>query len=583
MHRVQSLPMTKLAASPLPLFCVLLLALALRVWGITWGLPSATHYFSYHPDETVVLEKSSIVMNVFAGHLLPHYYNYPSLQLYLVCFANTLAALFGGLEIVPKDFSIWYPQWAKMYLVGRCLTVGMGVGTVWATYAVGARLWGRRVGLAAGLLLAVMPLHAQQSHFLTVDVPATFWVMLSLLWSVRLATNDPKPLRAALWAGVFAGLAAATKYNMALVVLPILAACVPTPAQAPILPKREGEEFGKRAGKSGLSSSLPSRFGRIGACAGVGLLSSILAFFAACPGALLENAKFLEDVRFEAVHVQNPDDPTFRDTGNGFVYHITHNLDAGMGLPLLLLALVSVGYALYRRQRGDALLAAFAFPYYVLISLAAVRYARYTIPLLPILALWSGRMLADGLRSAATFPRRVSMVTSIAVLISTFVWCFYLVNFMAEPDMRDWAYRWANAPNPTQTVSFAVQPWFGDVPLSPYFTSPRPGSWQEATPPELQRRIVYSGKDWDANALITQHPDIVALSEYDYMDALRLKDPNALRYLQVLKQNYKKPMTFVNFNSAFSAMYNRVEGMPTRGWPHDMLYTNPIISIYRRR
>ena len=65
-----------------------------------------------------------------------------------------------------------------------------------------------------------MPLHAQHSHWLTVDVPATFWGTLSLLWSARLATGDPKPLRAALLAGLFAGLAAATKYNLALTLLP---------------------------------------------------------------------------------------------------------------------------------------------------------------------------------------------------------------------------------------------------------------------------------------------------------------------------------------------------------------------------
>jgi len=572
--------MTKFAASPLPLLGVLLLALALRVWGLTWGLPSATHYFSYHPDETVVLLKSSVTMNVFAGHLLPHYYHYGSLQFYLVCFANTLAALFGGVDIVPKDFSVWYPQWAKMYLIGRTLTVGMGIGTVWATYAVGARLFGRRAGLVAALLLAVMPLHVQHSHFLTVDVPATFWVLLSLLWSVRLATDDAKPLRAALLAGVFAGLAAATKYNMALAVLPLLAACVmrPTPAQAPTL--LEGKD---KKGDTLLSSiSLTLLLGGVGACAGVGLLFFLLAFFAACPGALLETSTFLKDFRFEAIHVQNRDDPTFRDTGSGFVYHITHNLDAGMGLPLLLLALASVGYALYRRQRGDALLAAFALPYYVLISLAAVRYARYTIPLLPILALWVGRILADGSHLLRPAFRNGAVAVGAVVLVTTCIWCLYVTDFMAEPDMRDWAYH--RIADPTAgTVGFAVQPWFGTVPISPYFTMPHPGAWQSVTPPEIAQHIVYSGKDWDTNDLLAKRPDYVVLSEYDYMDALRLEDPNALRYLQVLKQGYRGPETFVNFNSALSATYNRTEGMPTRGWPHDMLYTNPIISIYRRR
>ncbi len=543
--------------SPLPLICVLALALALRLWGITWGLPSATHYFSYHPDESVVLETSSLTMNVFAGRLLPHFYNYGSLQLYLVCFANTLAALFGAVDIVPKNFAGWYPQWAKMYLFGRLLTVGMGVGTVWTTYALGAALWGRRAGLAAALILAVTPLHAQQSHFLTVDVPATFWGMLSLLWSARLATDDPKPLKAALLAGLFAGLAAATKYNMALAVLPLLIACV-------------------------LNSS-PSRFGRVAACCGVGSTAFLLAFFAACPGALLETGTFLKDVRFEAVHVQNADDSTFRDTGNGFVYHITHNLDAGLGLPLLVLALASVGYALYKHQRGDGLLAAFALPYYILISLAAVRYARYTIPLLPILALWTGRMLADGSRLPHPVLRRVAVTVAAVGFAATFVNALLLVSAMAGVDTRDQALSWLNsgASIPAK-IGFAVQPWFGTAPVSPYFPLPGLGAWEAVTPPELQRRIVYSGKDWDTAALLADKPDVVVLSEYDYDDAVRVRDRAALAYLAALKQNYAPAAAFLPALPYPVSGSKEGDGLPARGLPHDMLYPSPDIIIYRR-
>lgn len=579
--------MTKFAASPLPLVCVLALALALRVWGITWGLPSATHYFSYHPDESVVLETSSLTMNVFAGRLLPHSYHYGSLQFYLVCFANTLGALFGGMDIVPKNFAVWYPQWAKMYLIGRLLTVGMGVGTVWVTYAVGAKLWSRRAGLAAALILAITPLHAQQSHFLTVDVPATFWVMLSLVWSVRLATDDPKPLKAALFAGVFAGMAAATKYNMALAVLPLLAACVirPTPAQAPTLPKRESKESQKKGFQKDavVPTSSLSRFGRVGACAGVGLLALIFAFFATCPGALLETSTFLKDVRFEAVHVQDGDDPTFRDTGSGFVYHITHNLDAGLGLPLLVLTLVSVGYAVYRRQRGDALLAAFALPYYILIGLAAVRYARYTIPLLPILALWVGRMLADGLRLSRPSLRRVAVSVAAAGVLGTAVNAVVLVSAMIGKDTREQALSWLNSGASTPgTIGFAVQPWFGTAPVSPYFPLPGLGTWRAVTAPEIQRRIVYSGTDWNAAALLSTKPDVVVLSEYDYDDAVRVHSPEAAAYLMVLKQNYEPIAGFLPALPYPVGGSKEREGLLSRGLPHDMLYPSPDIAIYRR-
>ena len=408
-------PMRKLLASPLPLAAVLLLALGLRVWGLTWGLPSATHYFSYHPDESVVLETSSVTMNVFAGRLLPHFYNYGSLQLYLVCFANTLAALFGGVDIVPKDFAVWYPQWAKMYLIGRCLTVGMGVGTVWAVYAIGLRLWGRRAGLLAALTLAIMPLHAQHSHFLTVDVPATFWGILSLLWAARLATGDARPLRAVILAGVFAGLAAATKYNLALALLPVIVAVWV------VAGKRSTEE-----GRAGASPA-PTQI-----TVGVGLVPTLLAaltafglaFLAGCPGALLENKTFLDGLRYEAIHVQDVDDPTFRDTGSGFVFHIARNLDAGLGLPLLLLALVSVGYAAVsagarRWAAGSVRPALLRFDQSgrrALRSLHDSRSYRF-------LALWVGRMVADGSRMRLFACYEWAAVTSWAALTPFFHIC----------------------------------------------------------------------------------------------------------------------------------------------------------------
>jgi hypothetical protein len=571
------MPKTTLSPRFLPAG-VLLLALALRAWGLTWGLPSALHYFSYHPDESVVLETSSVTMNALAGRLLPHFYNYGSLQLYLVCFANTLAALCGLVDTVPKNFAAWYPEWAKMYLVGRILTVGMGVGTVWAVCATGECFWGRRAGLLAALTLALMPLHAQHSHFLTVDVPATFWGTLSLLWAARLQSGTPKPLRAALLAGLFAGLAAATKYNMALALLPVVAAAwMGTPA-APPAPKSGG------AGGERVGISYSRKIGGGGA-----ILAFALAFLAACPGALLEHAKFMADLRAEAVHVQNANDPTFRDTGNGFVYHVTRNLDAGLGLPLLLLALASIGYALYRRGRGDALLAAFALPYYVLISLAAVRYARYTIPLLPILALWVGRLLADGTRLTRPLGRRAAMTAGAGALAWTLIAALRLVGVMAGTDTRDdvLAFVKSNA-SASATFGFPAMPWFQTAPLSPYFPYYKRGAWRALTPPSDAARYVYAGQDWDLDLLKSANPDFVILSEYDYDDALRQHDTRAIAYLTYLEDDHSPhPYYEADFCPDGPGWTPEIGAggvsMTARGLPHDMLYPSPAICVFSHK
>ena len=60
--------MSKRITTYLPLIAVLGLAALLRVWGLAWGLPSATHYFSYHPDESRVLQVAMFNMSLLTGH-----------------------------------------------------------------------------------------------------------------------------------------------------------------------------------------------------------------------------------------------------------------------------------------------------------------------------------------------------------------------------------------------------------------------------------------------------------------------------------------------------------------------------------
>ena len=284
--------------------------------------------------------------------------------------------------------------------------------------------------------------------------------------------------------------------------------------------------------------------------------------------------------------MQNVDDPTFRGTGSGFIYHIVRNLSAGLGLPLLLLTLVSVGYSLYRRERGDGLLAAFALPYYVLIGLAAVKYARYDIPLLPILALWNGRLLADGFRLTRPRLRENAKWAAVSVLLLTFWYTSLLIGPMSEVDVRDRALNQVETLPEHQTVAFASQPWFSTPPLSPYFSMPKPGGWREFTSPEVRERIVYEGKDWDRDLLKARRPDAVVVTEYDYADTLRQKNPIVLEYLRVLHRDYS--MHYANiypFNPIvlFDLLSPGDSALPEQGLPHDMLYTNPYIIIYQRK
>jgi Dolichyl-phosphate-mannose-protein mannosyltransferase len=70
-------------------------------------------------------------------------------------------------------------------IAGRVLAVGFGLATVWLTYKLGALLYGRRAGMIAALLLAVMPYHVVVSRQVLLDGPMTFCATLTLYLLAR--------------------------------------------------------------------------------------------------------------------------------------------------------------------------------------------------------------------------------------------------------------------------------------------------------------------------------------------------------------------------------------------------------------
>lgn len=97
--------------------------------------------------------------------------------------------------------------------VGRTLSMLFDIGTIIMTFLVGARLYGRRIGLLAALFYALSVLPIQLSHFFTVDAPTGFFTLLTVYWCVRLAQTGRLWLFAPL--GLSIGAAMACRATMA--------------------------------------------------------------------------------------------------------------------------------------------------------------------------------------------------------------------------------------------------------------------------------------------------------------------------------------------------------------------------------
>jgi len=164
-------------------------ALVLRVWAIdALGLNS---------DETVYAGQAASLARDPA--YLPYF---PVFRAHPLLFQSILSLDYrlGGVSPV----------------AGRLPSVAFGMATVWLTYAIGARLYGRRVGVLAALLIGVMPYTVLLSRQILLDGPMAFFSTLSLYLLIRFVQTE----RAAwLYAAAAAlGLATLTKETAFLVV-----------------------------------------------------------------------------------------------------------------------------------------------------------------------------------------------------------------------------------------------------------------------------------------------------------------------------------------------------------------------------
>lgn len=524
---------------------LLLLAagLALRLSGIGWGLPDRDRLWSYHPDESQVVVAAR-GLNVFGLQLDSGFYNYG--QGYLLA-AGTLIHLGEAAGLVPPSPEN-IPS-AGALLAARLLTALLGALTCLLVADTGRRLYGDRTGVAAGLLAAVAPLAVQHGHFATVDVPATFCVALALSAAARYVGAPRR--RWLLACAVAAGFAAATKYNAGLSLLSGAAAWWVSG------PRRPRD-----------LALLP--------------VGAAVAFLLGCPGAAINFSQFRTDLLFEAAHMGSGSENLFVRTPPGWIYHLGVNLPWALGPALTLTALAGVAVALRRRAPGDAVLAAFALPYFLLIGAAQVKFARYGLPLFPALLLWSGALCEGSGRG-----RRLATVVVVASGTMALLIALGFNAAMAGPDPRDQAARHLRDQG-VHRVGFARRPWFWSPPLAPGLAHFSPlAAYRSAIawpgPPTLAAPDL--DHEWDVSFLAESAPDAVALSELEYADVLRLGDPKAKDYLAALAKEYPRRTLFFRPVALPLLPFTRLDesrGLPMQRLPHDMTYPNPTVVVFER-
>jgi hypothetical protein len=357
---------------------VLVTAAVFRFWSLGAGIP-----YSLGVDEPEIMNRAVGMMK--SGEFNPRFYDYPGfyihVQLVVACLRFLAGATSGEwytlAEVKPEAFYLW----------GRAVTAALGTATVALVYFIGLR-WGTRYALVAAGLMAVMPLHVRESHYVLTDVPVTFFVTLTFLMSLR--AHEQSRASAFLWAGAAAGLAAATKYTGALALLmPLIAAWMTHDVR-------------------------PSRLmGALAAIAGAGA-----AFLVAAPYTVLDLPGFLNGyaVLMRSYAGKHPPDAP------GLTY-LKHLLNA-FWWPGMLAIAGGLIFGLVRAVNGPGrvrwtLAVAFPLIFFWFISRQAMVFGRYVLPLVPFLCILAAVAVVAGVSLLRRFsiPRvaRTALIIALTV------------------------------------------------------------------------------------------------------------------------------------------------------------------------
>ncbi len=327
------------------------------------------------------------------GRLLRAWFIYPHLLFYLDAIALWIASLFEPVvSLVARAlYDLDNPHQIRL-LVVRHVTATMGALTVLPVFAIARRLGGTAGAVLGGALVVLSPLYIQVAHLNISDVPAALFATLTL--AAVAALVDGEDWRGWAWAGLWAGLAAGSKYPAGVVAVAIVAAALRS-------------SLVKRRFPAGLLTA-----GVAAVAAFVAATPSLLAF----PGMVLRGGG--SDILFGFRQ--------YSGTGwTGVVYasnagYYLELLRFSLGVPVLAGGLVGLVASPPETRRRLLWLLPFPLLYLALILRMNVAVHRNLLPVLPALAAFAG----VGLAALVAHAGRLGPARRRAVVAAGLAVCF---------------------------------------------------------------------------------------------------------------------------------------------------------------
>lgn len=505
------------------LFSIILLGFFLRIFNLNWDLG-----YLFHPDERAIimavdgLEYPASFTEFLspASPFNPNFFAYGNFPMYLLKIFSDLLSLINPV----------LAQYGGMHLVGRLINVLIDTGTIILIYLIATKMFDKRIALLSAFFYSIAVFPIQNSHFFTVDIPLTFFTILTLLFLQNYI--EKTELKYSILTGISFGLALATKIS----ILPLAFVLV---FGFLISHFKKSKSFSlKKIANQAINIILL-------------FTASIFTFFTTQPYVLIDFNNFYEQVKLQANMGSDPFvfPYTLQYVGKIPIFYEIKNIAFwGLGIPISIFTLLGIIYltviSIRKYKSSKAiLLCIFFWLYFLLVSSYAVGWMRYLLPIYPILTIaasvFSIKILFPFFIKKLKLNKKPNLSKAILItfLILNSIWTFSFMNIYTQKNTKVVASEWIHE-NINQGKTLAVEHWDDILP-------------------------VYGGENYNYQTLALYDPDTkekwitinnqVAESDYIIIASNRLYDPlSKLTNCNILPENRCYPLTAEYYRDLFS-------------------------------
>jgi hypothetical protein len=411
-----------------------LFAFFVRIWGSNFGLP-----YEYHVDEVQYVRQAA---SMGENGLEPAVWNNPPFFKYLLLVEYGLLYVFGkifGFYSSPAEFgSINTFDPSLLYILGRGTNAFFGALTVLLVGITALSFFNKKVAVISAWFLAVCFIHVRDAHFAVNDIFTTLLVSITLFASLKIYYRSGK-----LWyivAGISLGLGFATKYTAVLAVISFLL----------------GHFLSDNIDQKNASKP---RFSWL-----------ILTFLAAAFSAIVASPYFILSARKVFYDIYNslylPGQLGFDgwqiDPHGAYIYYIT-SMFWGLGWGMLLLVFIAIVVAVFQKSKVAAIILAYPILLYIMMGRQQMYFARFMIPAIPSLILWTAVVLDDIVSKWFSDRRKVYILFLIVLVltIQPLIDSFRLGFLLQKEDTRSEARTWVENNIPAGSKIALDWPFYG--------------------------------------------------------------------------------------------------------------------------